>query len=71
MHRQRSRCVVLLHATTRVLTRSPPPTQSLMHGMMGVSILGHVAKLHKWDDSAVFFDGTSLGVSYVYERNTL
>ncbi|KAL1750414.1 Shr3 amino acid permease chaperone [Schizophyllum commune] len=39
---------------------APPAIKSLMHGMMGVSILGHVAKLHKWDDSAMFFDGSSL-----------
>ncbi|KAL1747889.1 Shr3 amino acid permease chaperone [Schizophyllum fasciatum] len=37
-----------------------PAIKSLMHAMMGVSILGHVAKLHKWDDSAMFFDGSSL-----------
>jgi hypothetical protein len=30
---------------------------------MGIGLLALVGKLHKWDDSAVFFDGTSLGAS--------
>ena len=34
-----------------------------MHAMIGVGVLGLVAKLHEWDDSAVFFDGSSLGTS--------
>jgi hypothetical protein len=29
--------------------------------MVGVGLLGLLSKLHKWDDSAMFFDGTSLG----------
>ncbi|KAJ3475380.1 hypothetical protein NLI96_g11873 [Meripilus lineatus] len=29
---------------------------------MGVGIIGLVGKLHKWDDSAMFFDGSSLAV---------
>lgn len=32
-----------------------------MHAVMGVGILGLVGKLHKWDEGAVFFDGSSLG----------
>ncbi|TRM65229.1 Shr3 amino acid permease chaperone [Schizophyllum amplum] len=39
---------------------APPAIKALLHGMMGVCVLGHVAKLHKWDDSAMFFDGSSL-----------
>lgn len=35
--------------------------QSLLHGIMGLGVLGLVAKLHKWTDLAVYFDGTSLG----------
>jgi hypothetical protein len=29
--------------------------------MIGVVLLGLVAKLHDWDDSAMFFDGSSIG----------
>ncbi len=32
-----------------------------MHAIMGVGIIGLAGKLHKWDDSAMFFDGSSLG----------
>ncbi|KAK7045448.1 Protein csh3 [Paramarasmius palmivorus] len=39
--------------------------QALLHGMIGVGLIGMVTKLHKWDDSAMFFDGSSLCV-YVF-----
>lgn len=29
--------------------------------MIGLGVLGLVAKLHSWDESAIFFDGSSLG----------
>lgn len=32
-----------------------------MHGVMGFGVLGLVFKLQKWDESALFFDGCSLG----------
>ncbi|KAF9256206.1 hypothetical protein L218DRAFT_936937 [Marasmius fiardii PR-910] len=48
-----------------IFYNSPPAIKALLHGMMGVGMLGLVAKLHKWDDSAMFFDGTSLGI-YVF-----
>ncbi|KAG6868789.1 hypothetical protein C0993_010419 [Termitomyces sp. T159_Od127] len=35
--------------------------QALLHGMVGVGLVGLISKLHKWDESAMFFDGTSLG----------
>jgi hypothetical protein len=38
--------------------------QALLHGLVGVQIIGLISKLHKWDDSAVFFDGTSLGMCF-------
>ncbi|KAF9078107.1 Shr3 amino acid permease chaperone [Rhodocollybia butyracea] len=44
---------------------SPPAIKALLHGMIGVGILGFIAKLNKWDDSAMFFDGSSLGV-YIF-----
>lgn len=38
-----------------------PVTQALLHGMIGIGLIGTLSKLHKWDESAVFFDGPSLG----------
>lgn len=29
--------------------------------MVGVGIIGIISKLHQWDESAQFFDGSSLG----------
>ncbi|KAF8227541.1 hypothetical protein L208DRAFT_1424705 [Tricholoma matsutake] len=40
---------------------APPAIKALLHGMVGVGIIGLVSKLHKWDDSAMFFDGSCLG----------
>ena len=42
--------------------RSPPAIKALLHGMVGVGVLALVAKLFRWDDSAMFFDGTSIGM---------
>ncbi|KAI0953829.1 hypothetical protein AcV7_007248 [Taiwanofungus camphoratus] len=39
---------------------SPTAIKSLLHAIMGVGIIGLVGKLHKWDESAIFFDGSSL-----------
>ncbi|TFK71623.1 hypothetical protein BDN72DRAFT_895462 [Pluteus cervinus] len=39
---------------------APPAIKALLHTMIGVGILGLVSKLHKWDDSAMYFDGSSL-----------
>ncbi|KAG5725432.1 Secretory component protein SHR3 [Termitomyces sp. T112] len=44
---------------------SPPAIKALLHGMVGVGLVGLVSKLHKWDESAMFFDGTSL-VAYMF-----
>jgi hypothetical protein len=33
----------------------------MLHGLIGVVLLGLIAKLHAWDDSAMFFDGSSIG----------
>lgn len=40
------------------------PLQALLHGMVGVGLVGLISKLHKWDESAMFFDGTSLGMFF-------
>ncbi|KZS94392.1 hypothetical protein SISNIDRAFT_548964 [Sistotremastrum niveocremeum HHB9708] len=39
---------------------APPAVKALMHSMMGVGLMGLIGKLMKWDESALFFDGTSL-----------
>ncbi|KAF5369211.1 hypothetical protein D9757_010034 [Collybiopsis confluens] len=44
---------------------SPPAIKALLHGMIGVGVLGLASKLNQWDDSALFFDGSSLGV-YIF-----
>ena len=37
--------------------------QALLHGLMGIGVVAIIAKIHRWDDSAMFFDGGSLGES--------
>jgi hypothetical protein len=32
-----------------------------LHGFVGVGILGLLLKLAKWDESAMWFDGSSMG----------
>jgi len=44
---------------------APPAIKALLHSMMGVGLVGLLSKLHKWDESAMFFDGSSLAV-YVF-----
>ncbi|KAF7289539.1 hypothetical protein HMN09_01348100 [Mycena chlorophos] len=42
---------------------APPAIKALLHGMIGVALVGLLAKLHVWDDSAMFFDGSSLAAA--------
>ncbi|KAI0331497.1 hypothetical protein GY45DRAFT_1248681 [Cubamyces sp. BRFM 1775] len=44
---------------------SPPAIKALLHSVMGVGLVGLLGKLHKWDDSAMFFDGSSLA-AYIF-----
>ncbi|KDR67936.1 hypothetical protein GALMADRAFT_146679 [Galerina marginata CBS 339.88] len=44
---------------------APPAIKALLHGMVGVGLIGLISKLHKWNESAIFFDGSSLAV-YVF-----
>jgi len=44
---------------------APPAIKALLHGMVGVGLIGCFSKLQKWDQSAMFFDGSSLAV-YVF-----
>jgi len=39
---------------------APPAIKALLHGMVGVGLIGFVSKLHQWDESAIYFDGGSL-----------
>ncbi|KAL4062473.1 Shr3 amino acid permease chaperone [Scleroderma yunnanense] len=44
---------------------APPAIKALLHGFIGIGILGLIAKLHAWTESAVWFDGSSLA-AYVF-----
>ncbi|KAF7317921.1 hypothetical protein MKEN_00880200 [Mycena kentingensis (nom. inval.)] len=41
---------------------APPAIKALLHGMIGVVLIGLLSKLHAWDDSAMFFDGSCIAV---------
>ncbi|KAF9786495.1 Shr3 amino acid permease chaperone [Thelephora terrestris] len=41
---------------------APPAIKAFLHSMMGIGIICLLGKLHKWDESAVWFDGSSLAV---------
>ncbi|KAF9449938.1 hypothetical protein P691DRAFT_798703 [Macrolepiota fuliginosa MF-IS2] len=44
---------------------APPAIKALLHAMIAIGLIGIVSKLHKWDESAMFFDGSSLA-AYVF-----
>ncbi|KXN89379.1 Secretory component protein SHR3 [Leucoagaricus sp. SymC.cos] len=44
---------------------APPAIKALLHGMIGIGLVGTLSKLFKWDESAMFFDGSSLA-AYVF-----
>ncbi|TBU30731.1 Shr3 amino acid permease chaperone [Dichomitus squalens] len=44
---------------------SPTAIKALLHGVIFLGLVGLIGKLHKWDDSAVFFDGSSLA-AYIF-----
>ncbi|KAF9648894.1 hypothetical protein BDM02DRAFT_3128767 [Thelephora ganbajun] len=41
---------------------APPAIKAFLHSMMGIGIICLLGKLHKWDESAIWFDGSSLAV---------
>jgi len=41
---------------------APLAIKALLHAVMGIGLLSLIAKLGSWDDSAKFFDGTSIGM---------
>lgn len=55
-HRRAGACAVAV-AVAGLMRRS----QALLHSMVGVGLIGLIGKLHVWDESAMFFDGTSMG----------
>ncbi|KAH8116425.1 Shr3 amino acid permease chaperone [Phellopilus nigrolimitatus] len=44
---------------------APLVIKTLLHTVVGIGILGLIGKLHKWDECALFFDGSSLA-AYVF-----
>lgn len=42
------------------LHNGPTAVPALLHGMIGLGIIGLVAKLHRWSEMAKYFDGGSL-----------
>ncbi|KAI0731242.1 Shr3 amino acid permease chaperone [Earliella scabrosa] len=46
---------------------SPPAIKAsaLLHAVVFVGLIGLIGKLHKWDESAMWFDGTSLA-AYIF-----
>lgn len=45
------------------LFNGPTAISALLHGMMGLGIVGLLAKIHRWSEMAKWFDGASLGSS--------
>jgi len=39
---------------------APPGIKALLHGLIGVGVVAMITKIHRWDESAMFFDGGSL-----------
>ncbi len=35
--------------------------QALIHGLMAIGVVAIITKIHRWDESAMLFDGGSLG----------
>ncbi|SPO24844.1 related to SHR3 - endoplasmic reticulum packaging chaperone [Ustilago trichophora] len=44
------------------LFAAPLAVSALLHGMMGLGLIGLVAKLHRWNEMAKYFDGGSLAL---------
>lgn len=43
------------------LFQGPTAIPALLHGMIGLGLIGLLAKLHRWTETAKWFDGVSLG----------
>lgn len=44
------------------LFNAPLAVTALLHGMMGLGVIGLIAKLHRWNEMAKYFDGGSLAL---------
>jgi len=44
---------------------APPAIKALLHAMGGIGVIGLLSKLLKWDESALFFDGSSMA-AYIF-----
>jgi len=44
----------------RTFYNAPPGIKALLHGLIGVGLVAIITKIHRWDESAMFFDGGSL-----------
>ncbi|SJX61136.1 related to SHR3-endoplasmic reticulum packaging chaperone [Sporisorium reilianum f. sp. reilianum] len=44
------------------LFNAPLAFTALLHGMMGLGVIGLIAKLHRWNEMAKYFDGASLAL---------
>ncbi|KAI0272661.1 Shr3 amino acid permease chaperone [Gloeopeniophorella convolvens] len=49
----------------RTFYNAPPGIKALLHGLMGIGVVTIIAKIHRWDESAMFFDGGSL-VAFIF-----
>lgn len=45
------------------LYNGPTAISALLHGVIGVGLLALIAKIHRWTETAKFFDGFSLSAS--------
>lgn len=43
------------------LYNGPTAISALLHGIIGLGLLALIAKLHRWTETAKFFDGFSIG----------
>lgn len=43
--------------------KGPSAIAALLHGMMGLGLIGLLAKLHRWSELAKYFDGSCIGES--------
>lgn len=46
------------------LYNGPTAISALLHGVIGFGVLALIAKLHRWTETAKWFDGFSLGQCY-------
>jgi hypothetical protein len=60
MRPQPLRCAVLSRDTCAGADVWCP--EALLHGFVGIGVFGLVSKAAKWDESAKWFDGTSIGM---------